>query len=132
MARAPAVKRSRFRSSGTRGALAKPSSTEHLHRAAGGGDLLARLTAEGVQPDRERVRERAVGEALDRPSLPDDAARSQLGRADGAARREGGELPEVDDRVLHARHGSEATLREPALERHLPALVARRAVAPRT
>src|SRR5437764_7189519 len=102
MARAPAVKSSRLRSSGTRGALAKPSSTEHLHRPAGGGDPLARLAAEGMQPDRERVRERAVGEALDAPPLAHDAARGQLGRVDRAARRKDGQLPEIDDRVFDA------------------------------
>src|ERR1051325_2927278 len=132
MARAPAVKRSRLRSSGTRGALAKPSSTEHLHRAPGGGDPLARLAAERVQPDRERVREGTVGEALDRPPLANDAARGQLGRTDRGARRKGGELPEIHDRPFHPRDGPEAPLREPALERHLATLVPGRAVAPGT
>src|SRR5207244_9776390 len=46
-------------------------------------------------------------------------------------RGKGGQLLEVHDRVLPARDGAEAALGEAPLERHLPALVARRAVAPR-
>src|SRR5437899_186563 len=53
MASAPAVKRSRLRSSGIRGAFANPSNTDHLHAPTGGRDLLARPCAEGLQANAE-------------------------------------------------------------------------------
>src|SRR5262245_50315003 len=131
MASAPAVKSSRLRSSGMRGAFANPSNTDHLHAPAGGGDLLARSGAEGLQADGEGVAERPVGETLDRPAAAHHAAGAQLLGTHRAAGREGGELPQVDDRVGDAVGRMEAALRQPALERHLTALVARRTVATR-
>src|SRR5262249_52373152 len=99
MASAPAVKSRRLRSSGMRGAFANPSNTDHLHAPAGCGDLLARPRAEGLQADGERMAQRSVREALDGPAATHDAPRAQLLRTHGAAGREGGELPQVDDRV---------------------------------
>src|SRR5690349_9612062 len=126
-ASAIAVNASRFRSSGTRGALANPSSTENLRGATCGGDRVPRLRAERVRPDRERVRQLPVGEALDAPPAADEPVLGELARPDGAPGSKCFELPEVDDRVLLARHGPEAALRQTALERHLAAFVARRA-----
>src|SRR5437762_3291504 len=130
-ASATAVKRRRRLDSGTRGALAKPSSIEHLRAAARGGDQLAGALAECLQPNRQRVRQRPVGEALDGVPTAHQAARAELLGPHRAARREGRELAQVDDGVGHARNRAEAALRQPALERHLAALVAGRAVAPR-
>src|SRR5258705_8210877 len=129
MASAPAVKSSRLRSSGMRGAFANPSNTDHLHAPAGGGDLLAGARAEGLQANRERVAERPVGETLDGSTAAHDAAGAQLLGTHLAAGREGGELPQVDDRVGDPVGRMEAALREPALERHLTAFVTRGAVA---
>src|SRR5690349_10585416 len=121
MASAPAVKSKRLRSSGMRGAFANPSNTDHLHAPAGGGDLLARPRAEGLQANRGRMAERPVGETLDGPAPAHDAPRAQLLGAHGPAGREGGELPQVDDREGDPVGRMEAALREPALERHLTA-----------
>src|SRR5690349_8037053 len=77
------------------------------------------------------MRERPVGETLDRAPPTDDATRAELVGPDRAAGRERGELAQVDDRVRNAADRPEAALREPALERHLAALVAGRAVATR-
>src|SRR5262249_44293630 len=131
MASAPAVKTSRLRSSGMRGAFANPSNTDHLHAAAGGGDLLASARAERLQTNAERVAEGPVGETLDRPPAPDDTAAAQLLGANRAAGREGRQLPQVDDGVGHASGRAETALRQPALERHLSALVAGRTVSAR-
>src|SRR5437016_4701814 len=76
--------------------------------------------------------QRAVAEALDgAPAAREPPAPELLG-SDGATRRIGRQLLEVDDRVLAPRDGAEAALGQTPLERHLAALVARRAVAPRT
>src|SRR5262249_20309131 len=132
MASAPAVKSRRLRSSGMRGAFANPSNTDHLHAPAGRGDLLARTRAEGLQANGERVAERPVGEALDGRATAHYAARAQLLGTHRAARRERGELPQIDDRVGDTVGRTEPALREPALERHLAAFVARGTVAART
>src|SRR5262245_1275707 len=131
MASAPAVKPMRFRSSGMRPALEKPSSTDDLDRAARRGDRVARAGAEGVRPDRERMRQRALAEALEQAALADKPARAQLVGTDHGAGLERAELPDVEDDVLGARHGPEAALRQATLERHLAALVPRRDVAAR-
>src|SRR5438552_15572637 len=117
MASAPAVKSSRLRSSGMRGAFANPSNTDHLHAPAGGGDLLAGARAEGLQANRERVAERPVGETLDGSTAAHDAAGAQLLGTHRAAGREGGELPQVDDRVGDPVGRMEAALRGPGPDR---------------
>src|SRR5262245_59632217 len=112
-----------------RGALEKPSSTEHLYLPAGGGDALARGLAEGVEANGEGVRQGAVGEALDARALGHEPPGAELVGAHRAVRGERGELLEVDDLVARAVRLAEAALRHAALDRHLPALVARRRVA---
>src|SRR5207249_4009163 len=77
------------------------------------------------------MRQRAVGQALDGVPAAHQAARAELLGPHRAARREGGELAQVDDGERYARDRAEAALREPALERHLAAFVAGRAVAAR-
>src|SRR5579875_92143 len=125
---APAVKSSRRRSSGTREALEKPSSTDRLHAAAERLEALPGALARRVHPQRERVLERAVGQALDRSAPAHQPLAPQLLGADGAPGREARELPQVHDRVRDARDGPEPALREPPLQRHLPAFVAGRRV----
>src|SRR5262245_53257935 len=129
MASAPAVKPMRLRSSGMRPALEKPLSTDDLDRAARRGDRVPRAGAESVRPDRERVRQRALAEALEQAALADQPARAQLVGADHGTGLERRQLPDVEDDVLGARHGPEASLRQAPLQRHLPALVPRRDVA---
>src|SRR5262245_38616003 len=114
-----------------REALENPSSIEHLHGAARRDDGLARSRAERVRPDREGVRQRAFAQALEPPALAHEAVRPQLVRPDDSAGGERRELADVEHQVRRARERAEATLREPALERHLAALVARGAVAAR-
>src|SRR5437867_3175641 len=122
MASASAVKPRRLRSSGICGALANPSSTEHLRRAARGGDALAGLFAEGVDAHREGAIERAVAEALHWAPPAYEPARAQLLRSHGAPGGKAGELLQVHDRVLDATDRPEAALGQPPLERHLPTL----------
>src|SRR5262245_498845 len=131
MASAPAVKTMRFRSSGMRPALEKPSSTDHLDRAARCRDRVAGTGAERVRADRERVRQRALPEALEQAALADQPLRAQLVGADHGAGLERAELPDVEDDVLGARYGPEAALRQATLKRHLAAPVPRPDVAAR-
>src|SRR4030095_10626225 len=107
MASAPAVKPMRFRSSGMRPALEKPSSTDDLDRAARRGDRVAGAGAEGMRPDRERVLQRALPEALEQAALADQPARTQLVGPDHGAGLEAAELPDVEDDIFGARHGPE-------------------------
>src|SRR5207245_284098 len=98
-------------------------------------DARADVGHDAEREDREAL-ERAAGEHADQAEEPPrlvEAGLARRGRAAGhrAARREGRELAQVDDGVGHARYRAEAALRQPALERHLAALVAGRAVAPR-
>src|SRR5438045_3696610 len=111
-----------------REALENPSITDDLRCTARRRDPLARARAEGVGADGERVGERTLAEALDRAAPARKAARPELVGTDRAARREGPQLREIDDDVRHPRHGLEAALRQATLERHLTALVPRRAV----
>src|SRR5262249_25843483 len=56
------------------------------------------------------------------------AACAQLVGTDARASREGVELADVEDHVRGAGHRTEAALRQAPLQRHLAALVSRRAV----
>src|SRR5262249_14802807 len=131
-ARAPAVKPTRLRNSGIRDALENPSSTEHLHGAARGGDRLPGARAERVGAHGEGVRQRPLAQALHEAALVHQAVRPEVVRAHRRAGREPGQLPDVDDGVGGARQGAEAALGEATLERHLAALVPGRAVAARS
>ena len=88
--------------------------------------------AERVRPDGERVATRRPSPRhLTQPALVHQAACAQLVGSDRRAGGEDAELSDVEDGVLGARDGPEAALRQPALQRHLAALVPRRAVAAR-
>src|SRR5512141_763163 len=125
MSRSP-VTRIRRLSSGTRVMFWKPSSTgSDLHGPAGGGDLLDGHLAGPIHLHDEFPGDLAVSEKLDPPrtgALHQALLPKRLDVDDGA-RLEPVQFLHVDDGHLLPEDVDETALRDPPLERHLPAFI---------
>src|SRR5690606_23175678 len=89
----------------------------------GGLDLGPRARADGVRLDRDLAADLAGPEHLDRTALAqiDQTVRVQHFQRD-LILGDTAEVPQIHDLVLRAERVLEPALREPALQRHLPAL----------
>ncbi len=96
---------------------------DHLCRAAGRRNLLGRLAAELVCPNRQLLRHVPAREDLDRLTLAVDqpAFAEQLRRHHRARIEALGQHVEVHDGVFHAEMIVETPLRNTTMERHLAA-----------